>query len=64
MPTDNSYTCARCGNTYEKNLTDEEANLEAIEKFGESIFELGDVVIICDDCWNETEKLLFDQLKT
>jgi hypothetical protein len=44
------YTCALCGETFEKGWSDEEAHAETREKF------LGfdpekDCAVICDDCY-------------
>ncbi len=45
------FTCARCGETFEKAWTDEEAAAEAAGLF--SPVELEDVAVICDDCFCE-----------
>lgn len=48
------YTCAHCGNTYEKGWSDEEAYAEATELFGKPPAEWNDEqVVICDDCFNK-----------
>jgi hypothetical protein len=44
-----TYTCAACGETYEKEWSDEEARDEAEAIWGAE--ELEDVVVICDDCF-------------
>lgn len=44
------YQCARCGGTFEKGWSDEEAMDEMLDTWqGQS----GDVVVICDDCFEQ-----------
>lgn len=46
------FTCASCGETFEKVRSDEEAHAEAVEIFGED--ELSDgIEVVCDDCWQK-----------
>jgi hypothetical protein len=45
------YTCAACGNTYNKTWTDEEAHAEALENFGVEPDPEG-MSIVCDVCFN------------
>lgn len=40
-----SYTCARCGETFEKEWTDDIVK-ELYGLFGDKLFEL----VVCDDC--------------
>ena len=44
----NEYKCARCGNVYEKGWSDEEAEKEANEIWGNIPKE--ERVVICDNC--------------
>lgn len=50
MSTD-TFTCARCGGTWEKIRTDEEAMAEARGLWSPA--ELEDTAVICDDCFKE-----------
>lgn len=47
--TGDTFTCAHCHGTFEKDWTDEEAATEALEVWG----PLGtdDQTIVCDDCY-------------
>lgn len=47
---DNTYTCARCGKTYEKEWSDEEALKETKVNFGVK-YEKHECDVICDDCY-------------
>lgn len=47
---DNTYTCAHCGGTFEKGWSDEECQAEADAIWG----KVDDPVLICDDCWQKT----------
>lgn len=42
-----TFTCASCHETFEKEWGDEEAAAEADQLFG----EIADPVTVCDDCW-------------
>lgn len=42
-----SFTCARCGHTFTKAWTDEEANAEAAARFR----KIDDPVHVCDPCY-------------
>ena len=44
-----TFTCEMCGNTFEKGWTDEEAQDEARQIFGEIPPE--EQALTCDDCW-------------
>ncbi len=46
----NEYKCNSCQNIYEKGWTDEEAENEAKEIWGE--IQQVEMAIICDDCFN------------
>jgi hypothetical protein len=46
----NTYTCALCGGTFEKGLTDEEALAEKDALFPGVPLE--DCDIVCDDCFH------------
>ncbi len=48
MPAD-TFTCARCGNTYEKEWSDEEAAAEAAATWSPA--ELESQATVCDDCY-------------
>ncbi len=48
----NEYTCEACGNTYEKEWTDEEADDEAFKLHGKTS-KSADMAIVCDDCFNK-----------
>ena len=54
MSTPREYTCARCGNTYEYEWTDEEALKEMRATYGDLPPE--DRAVICDDCFKEFEE--------
>lgn len=51
----NEYKCSMCKNIYENLWTDEEAEKECIENYGEEMAHGEDREIVCDDCY----KLLF-----
>lgn len=44
-----TYTCAQCGETFNKIVTDEEAWQETEKLFGTRDIE--DPIVICDDCF-------------
>jgi len=46
-----TYTCARCGGTFGKGWSDEEAATEAAGSF--TAVELEEVAVVCDDCYKE-----------
>ncbi len=50
---ENTFTCALCGGTFEKGWTDEEMMDEAEKNFGDIAFE-GNTV--CDDCYRPMAK--------
>jgi len=52
----NEYKCAACKNIYERAVTDEEAQAEAVEIFGE--FTPEDFDLICDDCFKRVDEKL------
>lgn len=43
------YKCARCGETFETEWTDEEAKVEAKNNG----FNIEDCDVVCDDCYKE-----------
>lgn len=45
------YTCAHCGETYEKGWTDEEAAAEKTQNWGE--ISMDHCAVICDDCYQK-----------
>lgn len=45
----NEYQCAHCYGVYEKIWSDEEANAEKDELFGD--VPLSECAVICDDCF-------------
>ncbi len=47
----NEFKCGICGETYEKGWSDEEAEKECVENFGEEMAHGDDRVIICDACY-------------
>lgn len=47
----NLFTCARCGQTYVKAVSDEEALQESEELFGN--YDDNDLCVVCDECFNE-----------
>ncbi len=47
----NEYKCAVCHGVFEKGQTDEEAEAELKETFGDVPVEECDIV--CDDCWQK-----------
>lgn len=48
------YTCAQCGGVFTAEWTREEAEAEALEKFGiENAASNPDMVQVCDGCWKE-----------
>ena len=50
----NEYICEICGNTYKKGWSNEEAEQEANDIWGE--IPLEEKAIICDDCFNKRNK--------
>jgi hypothetical protein len=44
-----TFTCGRCGGTWPKVNSDEDAMAEAVENFGVVI----NPVVVCDDCYHE-----------
>jgi len=48
---DKEYTCMLCGETFIGAWTDEEAQEEARQNFGEDVFEREPVYVVCDDCY-------------
>lgn len=51
---DNEYRCAKCGGVFVKGQSDEDAQKEYEEKFGE--YAVADKCVVCDDCWIEMQK--------
>ena len=45
----NEFTCALCGEIYEKSWTDDEAIAEAKSLFGDNVME-HETSVVCDDC--------------
>lgn len=45
----NTYTCSRCGKTYEKGWSDEEAMADSKDQFGEH----EDYDVVCDPCYQK-----------
>lgn len=57
---ENTYTCAMCHNTYEKDWSDEEALKEAENIFGKPVKDWKcSAEIICDDCFNKVHPSKF-----
>src|SRR3990172_345239 len=54
-----TYECARCGKTFEKGQSDEDAEEELKDVFNTSKEEC---VLICDDCDKELKKLISQDL--
>jgi hypothetical protein len=52
MPTSSEFTCADCGETYNKAWSDEEAHAEREENFPGLRQE--DAVVVCDDCYRNS----------
>lgn len=50
----NTFTCAICKQTFEKGLTDEEAESQLNEEFPGA--EPEECALVCDDCYNEIFK--------
>jgi hypothetical protein len=48
--TDNQFTCAVCGETFDKAWSDEEAEAEAAELWTPDELAAG-ISVICDDCF-------------
>ncbi len=46
-----SYTCEMCRGTFESDRSDEEALIEAQQKYGELLGD--DPAVVCDDCWKQ-----------
>ncbi len=44
------YKCDRCGEVFVKGWSDEDAESEAVEIFGEKALE--NRAVVCDDCYN------------
>ena len=49
---DRDYTCAICGETFHSDWSEEEAQTELHEQFGEDA-SVEDCVKVCDDCWEK-----------
>lgn len=49
----NEFQCAMCGNIYINSWTDEEAEKECIENFGEEMAVKDNCAMICDDCYQK-----------
>jgi len=49
------YTCAACGETHDKQWSDEEAMAEAHANFGDTIDQEA-CDIVCDDCYKQMMK--------
>jgi hypothetical protein len=49
------FTCAACGGTFGKAWSDEEAQAEADDIFGDILVTDGSA-IVCDDCFHEMER--------
>lgn len=58
MKQENEYQCAYCENIYEKGWSDEEAEKEVNEIWGE--IPENERMVICDDCFNLKSK---DEIK-
>ena len=54
-----TFICAKCGEEYIKDWTDEEAEQEKNENFGENI-PLENCAIVCDDCYKKFMKGLLN----
>ena len=46
-----TYTCAKCGGTFKKAWSDEEANAEYDEKFAEEKTAGEERDVVCDGCY-------------
>jgi DNA-directed RNA polymerase subunit RPC12/RpoP len=46
----NTYKCAACGETFESEISDEEALQESKTLWGD--MDMADLVVICDTCFN------------
>ncbi len=51
-----AYTCSFCGREYEKTRDDDEAQAEAVERFGAEAMAV-DPQIVCDDCYRATKAM-------
>lgn len=49
---DNEFKCAVCGGVFAKVLTDEEAEQQLRDEFGDG-WTPGDCDMVCDDCYQE-----------
>lgn len=47
--TPETFTCANCGQTFDKGRSDEEAMAESVAGFGE--YDPDDLCVVCDDCY-------------
>ena len=54
---DNEYKCAMCNNVYNKGWTDEDAEKEFKENFGDST---GETDVVCDDCYKKIMPTIFN----
>ena len=50
---ENEFQCALCKNFYEKGRTDQEAEKECVENFGEQLAHSDDQAVVCDDCYQK-----------
>ena len=46
----NTFTCAMCGGTFERNRSDQEAMEETRAIFGDDV-TLEECDLVCDGCW-------------
>jgi len=56
---DKHFKCAKCGEVFEKSLTDEEAMDKCTEVFGRPLSD-EESLLVCDDCWNEMKPVIFN----
>lgn len=49
----NEYTCDGCGRQYTHGWSEQEAVAECIRHFGVAPKDAADVVLLCDDCYND-----------
>ena len=47
-----TYTCDACGGVFDSKWSDEEAQAEAVELFGQDPAD-GDMAEVCDDCFKK-----------
>lgn len=51
-PVTETFTCELCGRAFDKEWSDDEAQAEAAEAFG----DVDEWAVVCDDCYHRIQK--------